>query len=88
VAPSIGEKLTLTSLTSGGRSVGIVGLWTEAMEFFFCFVYLHMNFETLLLGTAGNKCRIYRVEAFILPQLLHCVSADMGRVMVQCSSRI
>jgi hypothetical protein len=36
VAPSIRKKLALTSLTSGGRSVGIVHLWTEAMEFFLC----------------------------------------------------
>jgi hypothetical protein len=34
VAPSIRKKLALTSLTSGGRSVGIVPLRTEAMEFF------------------------------------------------------
>jgi hypothetical protein len=34
VAPSIRKKLSLTSLTSGGRSVGIVRLRTQAMEFF------------------------------------------------------
>jgi hypothetical protein len=34
VAPSIRKKLSLTSLTSGGRSVGIVRLRTEATEFF------------------------------------------------------
>jgi hypothetical protein len=27
------QKLTLTSLTSGGRSVGIVCLWTKSTEF-------------------------------------------------------
>jgi hypothetical protein len=27
------QKLTLTSPTSGGRSVGIVRLWTQATEF-------------------------------------------------------
>jgi hypothetical protein len=32
------QKLTLTSLTSGGRSVGIVRLRTKATEFFFFFV--------------------------------------------------
>jgi hypothetical protein len=31
--PSIRKKLALTSLTSGGRSVGIVRLRTEAMGF-------------------------------------------------------
>jgi hypothetical protein len=33
VAPSIRKKLTPTSLTSGGRSVGIVRLRIEATEF-------------------------------------------------------
>jgi hypothetical protein len=32
VAPSIRKKLALTSLTSGGRSVGILRLRTEATE--------------------------------------------------------
>jgi hypothetical protein len=32
VAPSIRKKLALTSLTSGGRSVGVVRLQTEATE--------------------------------------------------------
>jgi hypothetical protein len=35
VAPSIRKKLALTSLTSGGHSVGIVRLRIEATEFFF-----------------------------------------------------
>jgi hypothetical protein len=34
VVPSIRKKLALTSQTSGGRSVGIVRLRTEATEFF------------------------------------------------------
>jgi hypothetical protein len=34
VVPSISKKLALTSLTSGGRLVGIVRSQTEAMEFF------------------------------------------------------
>jgi hypothetical protein len=34
MAPSISKKLALTSLASGGRSVGIVHLQTEAMGFF------------------------------------------------------
>jgi hypothetical protein len=32
VAPSISKKLAINSLTSGGRSVGIVRLRTEATE--------------------------------------------------------
>jgi hypothetical protein len=35
VASSMCKKSALTSLTSGGRLVGIVRLRTEAMEFFF-----------------------------------------------------
>jgi hypothetical protein len=35
VASSVRKKLALTSFTSSGRSVGIVHLRTEAMEFFF-----------------------------------------------------
>jgi hypothetical protein len=35
VAPSISKKLVLTSLTSGGRSVGIVRSRTEDTEFFY-----------------------------------------------------
>jgi hypothetical protein len=35
VATSARKKLALTSLTSGGRSVGIVRLRTEATEFFY-----------------------------------------------------
>jgi hypothetical protein len=38
VAPSIRKKLALTSLTSGGRSVGIVRLRTEATEFLFFYL--------------------------------------------------
>jgi hypothetical protein len=33
MAPSIRRKLTLNSLTSGGRLVGIVRLWTDATKF-------------------------------------------------------
>jgi hypothetical protein len=40
VAPSIRKKLALTSLTSGGCSVGIVRLRIEATEFSFCYLYL------------------------------------------------
>jgi hypothetical protein len=35
VAPSIRKKLAVTSLTSGGRSVGIVRSRAQTMEFFF-----------------------------------------------------
>jgi hypothetical protein len=35
VAPSIGKKLAITSLTSGDRSVGIVRSRTQTMGFFF-----------------------------------------------------
>jgi hypothetical protein len=35
------QKLTLTSPTSGGRSVGIVGLRTQATEFQFYFFFFY-----------------------------------------------
>jgi hypothetical protein len=35
------QKLALTSPTNGGRSVGIVRLWTEVMEFFLIFYPEH-----------------------------------------------
>jgi hypothetical protein len=35
LAPSIRKKLAITSPTSGGRSVGIVSLRTQTMEFSF-----------------------------------------------------
>jgi hypothetical protein len=38
VAPSIRKQLARTSLTSGGRSVDIVRLRTEAMEFLLLFL--------------------------------------------------
>jgi hypothetical protein len=52
VAPSIRKKLALTSLTSGGRSAGIVRLRTEATEFFLlCYIelisYISMRFDIL-----------------------------------------
>jgi hypothetical protein len=37
----LSAKLALTSLTSGGRSVGIVRLRTKTTEIVFCFVILH-----------------------------------------------
>jgi hypothetical protein len=43
VAPSIRKKLALTSLTSGGRSVGIGRLLTKAMEFFFLVFHLQSS---------------------------------------------
>jgi hypothetical protein len=46
VARSIRKKLALTSLTSGGSSVGIVRLRTEAMEFFYLFVIIDYIYVT------------------------------------------
>jgi hypothetical protein len=39
VAPSIRKKLAITSLTSGGLSVGIVCSRTQIMEFSFSLVF-------------------------------------------------
>ena len=35
VTPLYPQKLALTSPTGGGRSVGIVRVWTKSMEFFY-----------------------------------------------------
>jgi hypothetical protein len=43
VAPSIRKKLALTSLTSGGRSVGIVRLPTEATDFFIIIIAIDVR---------------------------------------------
>jgi hypothetical protein len=48
VASSIREKLTLTSPTSGGRSVGIVRSQTHAAEF--VFVYLFVSIRYVYFG--------------------------------------
>jgi hypothetical protein len=37
------QKLTLTSLTSGGRSVGIVRLRTKVTEFFVVYSFIHLD---------------------------------------------
>jgi hypothetical protein len=53
VALAISKKLALTSLTSGGRSVGIVRLRTQATEVFIIiiilllFIYLHAMIEMM-----------------------------------------
>jgi hypothetical protein len=41
VAPSIRKKLAITSPTSGGRSVGVVRLRTQTMEFVFVCLFLY-----------------------------------------------
>jgi hypothetical protein len=42
VAHSIRKKLALISLTSGGRSVGILRLRTEATEFIYIYIYIYI----------------------------------------------
>jgi hypothetical protein len=46
------QKLAITSPTSGGRSVGIVRLWTQTMEFSFFFLELYGFFVCVLLCSA------------------------------------
>jgi hypothetical protein len=43
VAPSIHKKLTITSPTSGGRSVGIVRSRTQTMEVYFSPFHPHLS---------------------------------------------
>jgi hypothetical protein len=40
VAPSIGQKLALTSPTSGGRSVGVVRSRSQATDLVICFFFV------------------------------------------------
>ena len=44
------QKLTLTSPTGGGRSVGIVRVRTKATEFFFYNVVVFIGADTMLLS--------------------------------------
>jgi hypothetical protein len=48
-------KLALTSPTSGGRSVGIVRLRTQATEFVYMALKCNITMEDMLL----SECRIY-----------------------------
>jgi hypothetical protein len=48
VAPSIRKKLAISSPTSGGRSVGIVCLRTQTMEFFFLTLFRRYRFQSWL----------------------------------------
>jgi hypothetical protein len=54
VASFIRKKLALTSLTSGGRLVGIVRLRTEATEFFYP------------VGTRARTGNVYERKTFVL----------------------
>jgi hypothetical protein len=42
-SPSIRKKLALTSPTSGGPSVGIVGSRTQATEFVICLIIIDIS---------------------------------------------
>jgi hypothetical protein len=51
VAPSIRKKLAITSLASGGRSVGTVRSRTQTMEFSFFSFYTRRFLYNILLTT-------------------------------------
>jgi hypothetical protein len=63
------QKLALTSLTSDGRSVSIIRLWTQAMEFLLLLLPLllvpTLGFIELRVSTSKRNSN--------LPQLQHCV---------------
>jgi hypothetical protein len=68
VAPSIRKKLALTSLTNGGRLVGVVHLRTESREFFFVYFILFYFFnpvEALVQGT-GIEDHLQRFFSFAM----------------------
>jgi hypothetical protein len=52
MAPSIRKKLAITSLTSGGRSVGIVRSQTQTMEFFLNIMFI--TWEELVVFERGT----------------------------------
>jgi hypothetical protein len=62
VAPSIHtKKLALTSLTSGGHSVGIFHLWNQATEFFFRLhfvIFQKMAFYKQVVRTSSHPRRV------------------------------
>jgi hypothetical protein len=68
MAPSIRKKLALTSLTSGGRSVGIVRLRTEAKEFFFM----------SMVRSTGNYC--FRTGIKMKIKLFPCLINEAPRL--------
>jgi hypothetical protein len=43
VAHSLCKKLAITSLTSGGRSVGIVCSWTQTMELSYVYTRISLS---------------------------------------------
>jgi hypothetical protein len=58
--PPSAKKLALTSLTSGGRSVGIVRLRTEAMEFFYAVHTFHRIVYSVINNGFPNTREDYR----------------------------
>jgi hypothetical protein len=69
VAPSIHKKLALTSLTSGGSSVGIVRLWTEAME-----LQVHFNFLTSAIPSLNLLYTVTVAKMTPMSQILHILT--------------
>jgi hypothetical protein len=55
--PSIRKKLALTSTASGGRSVGIVRLRTNATEFIFVCLFERPQVQKGLIGQSGKTKR-------------------------------
>jgi len=49
VTPLYPQKLALTSPTGGGRSVGIVRLWTKATEFLVLLLYFVTSYKRILV---------------------------------------
>jgi hypothetical protein len=77
VAPSIRKKLALTSLTSGGRSVGIVRLRTEAMEFF----YISITFGQLLSLVV---CLVSSFVTFFRGTIVHKKGSNQSDMTFVC----
>jgi hypothetical protein len=60
MAPPIRKKLTITSLTSGGRSVGIVRWRTQATDFSLVLSFRHKTFWRNFRGSRDDTCPLTR----------------------------
>jgi hypothetical protein len=74
VAPSIHKKLALTSLTSGGRSVGIVRVRTEATELFI------VDVTSVLVAPRRTIAILFSLHVFVrVIVTLNCYSMFEGQ---------
>jgi hypothetical protein len=66
------QKLAITSPTSGGRSVGIVHLWTQTTEFV-CFVSLMVHWSSMYLNQGSDLSKELHIN-----WLVFSIQCDMS----------